>query len=68
MTVISQWFLVCVVGCCDTIAINKEAYMKKFFKFVLAMIISFLPGIFGVLFTPSHSNDVWYNALQDILW
>ena len=29
------------------------------------MIISFLPGIFGVLFTPSHSNDVWYNALNN---
>ncbi|MBP3544799.1 MAG: tryptophan-rich sensory protein [Alphaproteobacteria bacterium] len=39
--------------------------MKKFFKFVLAMVISFLPGIFGVLFTPSHSNDAWYNALNN---
>jgi tryptophan-rich sensory protein len=39
--------------------------MKKFFKFIFAMIISFLPGIFGVLFTPSHSNDVWYNALNN---
>lgn len=39
--------------------------MIKFFKFVFAMIVSFLPGIFGVLFTPSHSNDVWYNALNN---
>ncbi|MEE1111480.1 MAG: TspO/MBR family protein [Alphaproteobacteria bacterium] len=39
--------------------------MKKFFKFVLAMIIAFLPGIFGVIFTPSHSNDAWYNALNN---
>ena len=39
--------------------------MKKFFKFILAMIIAFLPGIFGVIFTPSHSNDAWYNALNN---
>ena len=41
--------------------------MKKFFKFVLAMIIAFLPGIFGVIFTPSHSNDAWYNALNNFV-
>ncbi len=29
------------------------------------MIIAFLPGIFGVIFTPSHSNDAWYNALNN---
>ncbi len=39
--------------------------MKKFFNFVLAMLISFLPGIFGVIFTPRHSDDVWYNALNN---
>ena len=39
--------------------------MKKFFMFVLAIFISFLPGIFGVMFTPSHSDDVWYNALNN---
>lgn len=39
--------------------------MIKFFKFIFAMVVSFLPGIFGVLFTPSHGNDVWYNALNN---
>ncbi len=39
--------------------------MKKFFMFVFAIFISFLPGIFGVIFTPSHSDDVWYNALNN---
>lgn len=39
--------------------------MKKFFMFMLAIFISFLPGIFGVMFTPSHSDDVWYNALNN---
>lgn len=33
--------------------------------FVFAIFISFLPGIFGVIFTPSHSDDVWYNALNN---
>lgn len=39
--------------------------MKKFFKFIFAMFIAFLPGMFGVMFTPSHSNNVWYNALNN---
>lgn len=39
--------------------------MKKFFKFLLAIFISFIPGIIGVMFTPSHSNDAWYNALNN---
>ncbi|MBQ4070321.1 MAG: tryptophan-rich sensory protein [Alphaproteobacteria bacterium] len=38
--------------------------MKSFFMFVLAIIISFLPGIFGIFFTPHGSNDLWYNALN----
>ena len=39
--------------------------MKNFFMFVLAIVISFIPGIIGVAFTPSHSNDAWYNALSN---
>ena len=38
--------------------------MKNFFIFVLALVISFLPGIFGVFFTPHGANDVWFNALN----
>lgn len=38
--------------------------MKKFFQFVIAMIISFIPGFFGVIFTPHGGSDVWYNALN----
>lgn len=37
--------------------------MKKFLLFVLAIVISFLPGIIGVMFSPSGASDVWYNAL-----
>lgn len=38
--------------------------MKSFFTLIAAILISFIPGIIGVLFTPiaSHS-DVWYNSL-----
>lgn len=39
--------------------------MKKFWLFVLAVLISFVPGIIGVMFTPSHSDDLWYNALNN---
>ncbi len=38
--------------------------MKNFFIFILALVISFLPGIFGVFFTPHGANDVWFNALN----
>ena len=36
---------------------------KKCMWFVIAMVISFLPGIFGVLFTPHGASNVWYNGL-----
>ncbi len=39
--------------------------MKKFWLFVWAIFISFIPGIVGVAFTPSHSNDIWYNSLNN---
>lgn len=38
--------------------------MKTFFQFVLAMVISFIPGIIGVMFTPTGGSDMWYNALE----
>ena len=37
--------------------------MKKFWLFVLAIVISFLPGIIGMMFSPTGASDVWYNAL-----
>lgn len=37
--------------------------MKKWMWFVIAMVISFLPGIFGVFFTPHGDSNVWYNGL-----
>ena len=37
--------------------------MKKFWLFLLAIVISFLPGIIGVMFSPDGASDVWYNAL-----
>ena len=43
--------------------------MKKFLTFVLAIVISFVPGIFGGFFSPiiPGVND-WYNGLaQSVL-
>lgn len=36
---------------------------KNCIWFIVAMVISFLPGIFGVFFTPHGESDVWYMAL-----
>ncbi len=38
--------------------------MKKFLLFVMAVIISFIPGIIGMFFTPTGASDLWYNALN----
>ncbi len=38
--------------------------MKKFWQFVFAIIVSFIPGMIGVMFTPRGGNDIWYNALD----
>ena len=37
--------------------------MKKFWTFILAIVVSFIPGIIGVFFTPHGASNVWYNAL-----
>ncbi len=38
--------------------------MKKFLQFVFAMVVSFIPGLIGIMFTPRGASDVWYNALN----
>lgn len=39
--------------------------MKKFFTFVFALVVSFIPGIIGGFFSPmSPGADVWYNGLN----
>ncbi len=37
--------------------------MKRCFQFIIAMIISFLPGVFGVFFTPHGDSNLWYMDL-----
>lgn len=37
--------------------------MKKWMWFIIAMVISFAPGVFGFLFTPHGESNVWYNGL-----
>lgn len=36
---------------------------KKCLLCIMAMVISFLPGIFGFFFTPHGESNLWYNAL-----
>ena len=38
--------------------------MKKFLLFLMAVAISFLPGIIGMMFSPDGASDVWYNVLN----
>ncbi len=39
--------------------------MKKFFTFVFAIVVSFVPGIIGGFFSPmSPGANVWYNGLN----
>ncbi|MBP5485777.1 MAG: tryptophan-rich sensory protein [Alphaproteobacteria bacterium] len=37
--------------------------MKRLIQFCVAIVISFLPGIFGVFFTPHGGSNLWYNSL-----
>ena len=38
--------------------------MKKFWTFVFAEIISFIPGAIGIFFTPHGASNIWYNELS----
>lgn len=38
--------------------------MRKFFTFIFAVIVSFIPGIIGVMFTPHGASNIWYNELS----
>lgn len=38
--------------------------MRKFLLFVFAIVVSFIPGLIGIMFTPMGHSDVWYNALN----
>jgi len=38
--------------------------MKKFWTFVFAIIVSFIPGFIGIFFTPHGASNIWYNALS----
>lgn len=38
--------------------------MKRVFKFIVAMIISFIPGVIGAMFAPGGAADAWYHTLD----
>lgn len=35
----------------------------KILTFIFALFLSFVPGVFGMIFSPSGSSDAWYNML-----
>ncbi len=37
--------------------------MKKFWTFIFAVVVSFVPGIVGVFFTPHGDAHIWYESL-----
>ena len=38
----------------------------SFLKFLFAMFLSFLPGIFGIMVSPiSTGQNIWYNSLYN---
>ena len=38
--------------------------MKKFLTFIFAIVVSFIPCVIGLFFSPSGASDVWYNLLN----
>ncbi|MCM1294942.1 MAG: tryptophan-rich sensory protein [Muribaculaceae bacterium] len=38
--------------------------MKKFLQFIFAMVVSFIPGLIGIMFTPMGHSDAWFNSLN----
>ncbi len=48
----------------DIMMAKRRENMKKFWTFILAIIISFIPGIIGGFFSPmSPGANEWYNGL-----
>ena len=56
--------MVIAVFDCYHFFIEKEFYMKKFLLFILCIIISFAPGLIGIMFTPMGHSDIWFNGLN----
>ncbi len=38
--------------------------MKKFLLFIFAVVVSFIPGLIGIMFTPMGHGDTWFNGLN----
>ena len=38
--------------------------MRRVFQFIFAIIVSFIPGAIGNIYSPNGSSDVWYNMLN----
>lgn len=38
--------------------------MRRVFQFIFAIIVSFIPGAIGNIYSPNGLSDVWYNMLN----
>lgn len=38
--------------------------MRRVFQFIFAIIVSFIPGAIGNIYSPNGSSDAWYNMLN----
>lgn len=38
--------------------------MRRVFQFIFAIIVSFIPGAIGNIYSPNGSSDMWYNMLN----
>ena len=38
--------------------------MRRVFQFIFAMIVSFIPGAIGNIYSPNGPSDAWYNMLN----
>ena len=38
--------------------------MRRVFQFIFAIIVSFIPGVIGNIYSPNGPSDMWYNMLN----
>lgn len=44
--------------------VQRRAHMRRVFQFIFAIIVSFIPGAIGNIYSPNGPSDAWYNMLN----
>lgn len=44
--------------------VQRRAHMRRVFQFIFAIIVSFIPGAIGNIYSPNGLSDAWYNMLN----